>query len=81
MLNSNEAATQLKSMPEPGEDTPTMPNLGKNNPEGGPHLPTMLDPTNDPERGQKFPTEPDPTRRPGPIDDPSMGDQPVRKIA
>lgn len=58
-----------------------MPEPGKNNPEGGPHLPTMPDPTNDPERGQKFPTEPDPTRRPDPIDDPSMGDRPSRKIA
>jgi hypothetical protein len=76
-----EDGTELRLGKEPGQDLPTMPDPGKSNPEGGEHLPTMPDPANDPKRGQKLPTEPDPSQRPVPIDDPSMGDEPIEKIA
>jgi hypothetical protein len=72
---------ETKTGMEPGQDLPTMPDPGKSNPTNGPHLPTMPDPATDPETGQQLPTEPDPSRRPVPVDDPSMGDEPSEQIA
>jgi hypothetical protein len=51
-------------------DLPTMPNPSRDDPEGGPHLPTMPDPAHDPERGQQLPTDPDPAQKPPRINDP-----------
>lgn len=62
----------LNARSGPG-DLPTMPNPSRNDPDGGPHLPTMPDPTNDPERGIQLPTDPDPdtgSKPPERIDDP-----------
>jgi len=53
----------------------------KNGTEPGQHLPTMPDPANDPATGQQLPTERDSSRKPVPIDDPSIGDEPTEKIA
>jgi hypothetical protein len=78
---TTDTAGQFKNGTESDQDLPSMPDPGKSNPESGDHLPTMPDPTNDPKRGQKLPSEPDPSRRPSPIDDPSMGDEPTEKIA
>jgi hypothetical protein len=63
----------LKSDPSRG-DLPTTPNPSRDNPEGGPHLPTMPDPANDPERGQQLPTDPDPAQKPPRINDPLPND-------
>ena len=66
-------SSSLKNDPARG-DLPTMPNPSKDNPEGGPHLPTMPDPANDPERGQQLPTDPDPAQKPPRINDPLPND-------
>ena len=67
------ASGSLKNDPAPG-DLPTMPNPSKDNPEGGPHLPTMPDPAIDPERGQQLPTDPDPAEKSPRINDPLPSD-------
>jgi hypothetical protein len=57
----------------PGERVPRIPDPAGDNPDGGPHLPTMPDPANDPERSQRFPTDPDPAQKPSPVNDPLPG--------
>lgn len=75
-------ATGLWSKNEPDSDLPTTPDPGKNNPEGGPHLPTMPDPVRDPENGYRLPTDPDPVDKPREIRDPlTDSDQAIERIA
>jgi hypothetical protein len=79
--HDTDSAEQLQSGTEPGQHLPTMLDPRKSNPESGRHLPSIPDPVDDPETGQQLPAEPEPSRRPVPIADPSMGDEPSEKIA